>query len=187
MKTNTQSGKWGATIFVSVLGVMLLLATTGCNCININIGGGIPGGPGNPGDPNNWSPPSGGAFVPVQSTIGNYGGSTTICTPPQQISTKFVRFYPPNQIPNPGENGFRGYLLNMNNNQILSNNTYVLQWIVNSTNMGCATPVPNSSTEVYFPASYPYAYKLAAHFKVGGVPSGSPLPPIKIFGTWITQ
>ena len=166
----------------AVLVGVVLLAGAGCNCISINVGAPAAYAPGMaPGGP----PPSGGNFVPVQTSIATYSGTTTICNPPQQISDKYARFYPPSQTPNPGENGFRGYLYNVTANAVIPNSTYVLQWIVDLNNRGCATPVANSTTDVSFPATAGLYYKIAAHFKPGQIPAGN--PTIRLNGAWIIQ
>jgi hypothetical protein len=172
---------WQNWTIVSVALGGIVLAAIGCTCINIQIGAADSGSGGGHSDP---TPPSGGAFMPVQSTIKAYTATASICNPAVTITDKYVKFGA-GQVPNPGENGFRGYLLNTNTGQILSNNTYILQWTVDINNLGCATPVAGSSTEVFFPASYPKSYKLAAHFLANGIPAGDPW--IRIHGSWITQ
>jgi len=183
MKYDTTAVRWSWRLRGAALAGIVLMAGAGCNCININLGSpqASSAGGGRPGYP----PPSGGSFTPVQSAITGSGGNVTICTPPQTISPKHVNFYPPSQSPNPGENGFRGYLFNVSTGQIISNNTYVLQWIVDIANRGCGTPVANSTTDVFFPATAGTSYKIVAHFKPNQIPPNN--PPIKLYGAWITQ
>lgn len=165
----------------AVLGGALILVSAGCNCININVGS--PSAPSHGGPGSFPPPPSGGNFVPFQSTITGSGTGSTLCG--QQISSKHVNFYPPSQTPNPGENGFRGYLFNVATSRIISNDTYVLQWTVDMNNLGCASRVVTSTTDVSFPATAGLSYKLTAHFKPNKVPPNN--PPITLYGAWITQ
>lgn len=174
MKTTRQAWIW------SSLGIAgIISAGLGCICITNNVTSPPLPSASQPGSP----PPSGGNFAPTQVKQAT-GGPTTVCNPPQTVSGTICRFYPPSQGPAPGENAFRGYIVNVGTGQILSNDWYVLQWTVDINNLGCATPVPNSSTDVTFPAQYPKLYKLAAHFKQGHIPTN---PTNILYGAWLVQ
>ena len=165
----------------AALAGVVLIAGASCNCTHISLG--LPQAY-SPGGWKQGSPaPSGGSFTPTQARQAT-GGPTTVCNPPQTVSGTLCRFYPPSQGPNPGENAFRGYVFNVGTGQALANDTYVLQWTVNINNLGCATRVAGSSTDVTFPATYGSSYKIAAHFKPGCIPTN---PTNILYGAWIVQ
>ena len=120
-----------------------------------------------------------GNFVPVQSLPGS-GGSVTVCG--QSVSGTYVRFYPPTQIPNTGDTGFQGSLLNVTTGQTIPNTDYLLQWFVTSANNGCCTPVGGSSSDVSCPVTAGLSYRFTAHFLPGHVPTGN--PTIQLNGAW---
>jgi hypothetical protein len=90
----------------------------------------------------------------------------------QTVTKKKATFYPPYQGPSPGETLFRGWIVNTTTGQIIPNNTYALQWIVQGTgNQGCASAVPNSTSDFSFAAANPNQYGMVAHFKPNMVPN----------------
>jgi len=161
------------------------MAGAGCNCITINIGSppyaaqGAAQGAAQARQ--QVERPAGGNFVPVQA-LEVSSGSLTVCNPPQPVSGTYVRFYPPTQIPNTGDTGFRGYLWNVTANAAIANTDYYLQWIVTGANTGCCTPVGGSSTDVSCLVTPGLTYRFTAHFKTGHVPPGN--PTIQLNGAW---
>jgi hypothetical protein len=184
MKDDRTAVQHCSRFVVAVFAGLVLMAGTGCNCININVGTPQAGtGIWTPPPPPSVAPPSGGNFTPVQSYVSGTSGTAMLCG--QQITKKRANFYPPSQTPNPGENAFRGYVLNGATGQVIPNTDYVLQAIVNISTFVCGTPVAGSTTDVSFPATAGTSYKIAAHFKPNKVPPNN--PPITLHGAWIIQ
>jgi len=177
MNNNPMRGNW--RLVSAALGAVVLMAGAGCTCVTINVertpaaqSGSPPGAP------------AGGNFVPVQALLAS-SGQLTVCNPPQPVSGTYVRFYPPYQVPNPGDTGFRGHLYNLTTGVAIPNTDYYLQWIVTGSNTGCCTPLgspPTPPTDVTCPVTPGLSYRFIAHFKTGKVPTGN--PAIELLGTW---
>lgn len=178
---NYVRGVGRAQLWLSAGIVGTMLAGVGCICINNQATVMAPSAGGSSPGTGGGATASGGNLAPTQAKQAT-GGPTSVCNPGQSVSGTICRFYPPSQGPAPGENHFVGYVVNVGTGQILSNDWYVLQWTVNINELGCATPVAGSSTDVTFPAQYPKLYKLAAHFKTGHVPTN---PTNIIYGAWV--
>lgn len=163
-----------------LLGGAVLMGGPGCICINNQVG--IPPGGSYATKPTGSAPPSGGNFAAVTAALTGTTDPNTICG--QNVTKKRANFYPPS-IPGPtaGETHFQGWLVNVSTGAIIPNSHYVLQWIININNKGCANPVSGSTTDVRFAAQSGVYYQIAAHFKPGFVPPGN--PTIELRGSWI--
>ena len=186
MKTNTARRRRAGKTTTSMLSAMLLVAGSGCNCTTIYLT--PPQQQGALQTPAlarySLSPPSGGNFAPATTLATGTTAAATVCNQP--VTKRKATFYPPLQGPAPGENLFRGWIVNVsNNNQIIPNNGYVLQWFVAGSPPGCASPVSGSTTDVSFSVSNPKQYGMVAHFKTGHVPSTN--DTIILNGVWTTQ
>lgn len=115
--------------------------------------------------------------MPVQAVTVN-GGTVTVCG--VSCPGPYVRFYPPNAIPNAGNTGFRGYIWNVSANAVVPNTAYVLQFFVTGANKPCATPVAGSTTEVSCPVTAGLTYRITAYFKSGYTPGATNL----LIGNW---
>jgi len=181
MKNNT-IGMPKSWLPSAALGVVLLFAGAGCNCITINIGS----SGGNSGTPRivnetQAGPPAGGNFVPVQAFLSS-SGSATVCGQP--VSASCAVFYA--QTPPAGYGGFQGYLRTVATptkpSTIIRNTDYYLQWFVNGLNNGCCTPVPGSPNNVACPVTPGLSYLFTAYFKPGALPP--PGTAVQLMGAW---
>ena len=186
MKNNTARRKRAGKAAPAALSAMMLIAGAGCTCTTINM---VPpqqaalqpvSGP----RPSLPLPPGGNLF-PATASVSGTLTTWTICSPGQSVTKKKAIFYPPFQGPAAGETLFRGWIRNTTAGTILSNNTYVLQWVNPTTgDQGCASKVPTSTSDVTFSVAYPNQYGMTAHFKVGGVPNAT--HTLELNGVWTT-
>jgi hypothetical protein len=78
---------------------------------------------------------------------------------------------------------FQGYIKNDVTGLVIPNNGYVLQWYVNTLNLGCCTPLSGSSQEVTCSVTGGVTYRFIAHYRAGYVPPAG--QTVSLYGTFV--